>query len=291
MNRGATAVAVLALVLGGCSSSSGTSAGADSPVDAQPAATFAPTSAPPATFAPTSAPPPTLAPTTTTTPTTTTVGTSTTLPVPSDVAARIQGLLVAAERDAGTYSRDLFGGDWIDADGDGCDTRCEVLERERRSELPGLPGGGWLSPYDGYSTPDAGELDVDHTVHSPRHGGPGQPVGMDPVGWRSRTISTTRARSSPSRQRRTEPRETATRPHGSRRTSIRGAATSPIGSTRSCGGSSLLIRPRSTRSPTSQPAGAADEDRIEARARGVRSHVGAETPVRPRSVAHPGGLS
>lgn len=162
----AAAVGALALILGGCSSSTGDSAGADSPAAAQPAATFAPTTAPPATFAPTTAPPPTFASTTsTTTNTTTTVEvTSTTVPVGSDVAALIHGLHVAEERNADTYNRDLFGADWIDADGDGCDTRCEVLERERRMDLPGLTGGGWLSVYDGYSTPDAGELDIDHMV-------------------------------------------------------------------------------------------------------------------------------
>lgn len=165
MNWGAAAaMGALALVLASCSSSAGDSAGADSPAQAQPAATFVPTTAPAATFAPTTAPPPTFASTTTTTTTTTVEVTNTTTPVASDVSALIHGLLVAEESNVDTYNRDLFGGDWIDADGDGCNTRREVLERERRVDLPGLTGGGWLSIYDGYSTPDAGELDIDHTV-------------------------------------------------------------------------------------------------------------------------------
>ncbi len=61
------------------------------------------------------------------------------------------------------YDRDLFN-HWIDADGDGCDTRCEVLEAERVSPAPGLPNGGWVSAYDGVLASDPSEFDVDHVV-------------------------------------------------------------------------------------------------------------------------------
>ena len=77
--------------------------------------------------------------------------------------ALIDQLTVAPEGTSAGYYRARFQ-HWIDADGDGCDTRCEVLEAERRTDLPGLPGGGWLSTYDGYSTDDSTELDVDHVV-------------------------------------------------------------------------------------------------------------------------------
>lgn len=77
--------------------------------------------------------------------------------------AAIGQLVVAPEGSPDGYDRDLFG-TWIDADRDGCDTRCEVLKRSRRLDLPGLPSGGWLSAYDGYSTPDPSELDIDHLV-------------------------------------------------------------------------------------------------------------------------------
>jgi hypothetical protein len=75
----------------------------------------------------------------------------------------VDQLVVAPEGTDDGYDRELFD-HWIDADSDSCDTRCEVLEAERRVDLPGLPSGGWLSIYDGYSTPDASELDIDHVV-------------------------------------------------------------------------------------------------------------------------------
>lgn len=75
----------------------------------------------------------------------------------------VDQLVIAPEGSDDGYDRDLFD-HWVDADGDGCDTRCEVLEAERRDDLPGLPSGGWLSIYDGYSTPDPSELDIDHVV-------------------------------------------------------------------------------------------------------------------------------
>lgn len=82
---------------------------------------------------------------------------------PQSTASIIDQLVVAPETSATGYDRDLFS-HWTDGDGDGCDTRCEVLEAERPAELPGLPSGGWLSIYDGYSTSDARELDIDHVV-------------------------------------------------------------------------------------------------------------------------------
>ncbi|MGI8940084.1 MAG: HNH endonuclease family protein [Iamia sp.] len=74
----------------------------------------------------------------------------------------INALIAAPETTAPDYNRDLFGGDWIDADGDGCDTRCEVLEAER-VEIP-VGQTGWVSLYDNYSTDDESELDIDHMV-------------------------------------------------------------------------------------------------------------------------------
>jgi hypothetical protein len=37
-----------------------------------------------------------------------------------------------------------------------------VVAEERRADLLGLPAGGWLSAFDGYSTDDPSELDIDH---------------------------------------------------------------------------------------------------------------------------------
>lgn len=125
--------------------------------------TTAPTFAP--TFVPTTAPPTTSveAPVATTTvdapePSVPLVGGSD----GASLLAALDTLVVADEEQAETYDRNLFGGAWIDADGDGCDTRCEVLEAQRTT----LPGGqsGWLSVYDNYPITTEGELDIDHVV-------------------------------------------------------------------------------------------------------------------------------
>ncbi len=67
------------------------------------------------------------------------------------------------------YERSLFE-HWIDADGNGCDTRGEVLRAESITPAQIDPvgcfvlAGDWLSIYDRYTTDDASELDVDHMV-------------------------------------------------------------------------------------------------------------------------------
>lgn len=76
-------------------------------------------------------------------------------------------LRVAAEQRTG-YDRDLFE-HWIDADGDGCTTRREVLIEEAVitpavGEGCALSGGTWFSPYDGLTFSDPADLDIDHVV-------------------------------------------------------------------------------------------------------------------------------
>jgi len=76
-------------------------------------------------------------------------------------------LRVADERRTG-YNRSLFEL-WIDADGDGCDTRREVLIEEaviapRIGAGCGLNGGSWFSLYDGVTITDSSALDIDHVV-------------------------------------------------------------------------------------------------------------------------------
>lgn len=83
-------------------------------------------------------------------------------PATGSAMALVDQLIVAPEGSGAGYDRGLFQ-HWVDADGDGCDTRCEVLEAERRTDLPGL-ATGWLSIYDGYTTNDPSEFDVDHVV-------------------------------------------------------------------------------------------------------------------------------
>jgi uncharacterized protein DUF1524 len=75
---------------------------------------------------------------------------------------------VAAESGSTTYDRALFS-HWIDADGDGCDTREEVLIHESRITV--YPGSGcrvttgrWYSWYDGVTWTLASDVDIDHVV-------------------------------------------------------------------------------------------------------------------------------
>lgn len=76
-------------------------------------------------------------------------------------------LRVDDEHRAG-YDRDRFE-HWIDADGDGCDTRREVLIAEAiEAPIVGqgcwLSGGSWFSVYDGLTLTAIGRIDVDHVV-------------------------------------------------------------------------------------------------------------------------------
>jgi hypothetical protein len=79
----------------------------------------------------------------------------------------VKGLKVAREVRRG-YDRDKFR-HWVDADGDGCDTRREVLIAEARIKPRvgagcDLRGGRWFSYYDGVRTRDDSSFDVDHMV-------------------------------------------------------------------------------------------------------------------------------
>ena len=65
------------------------------------------------------------------------------------------------------YDRDLFR-HWIDADGDGCDARGEVLIEESIVPVSIGPGcsvsGEWVSVFDGRTTTDPSSFDIDHFV-------------------------------------------------------------------------------------------------------------------------------
>jgi hypothetical protein len=79
----------------------------------------------------------------------------------------IEDLTVAGEVRTG-YSRDLFP-HWIDADGDGCSTRDEVLIAEADDPVSvgsgcSLSGGRWFSYYDRVSWTDPADVDIDHMV-------------------------------------------------------------------------------------------------------------------------------
>ncbi|MFC4783522.1 HNH endonuclease family protein [Nocardioides sp. MAHUQ-72] len=79
----------------------------------------------------------------------------------------VSDLRVASEVRTG-YDRDLFP-HWVDADGDGCSTRNEVLIAEADDPVTvgagcSLSGGRWFSYYDRVSWTDTGRIDIDHMV-------------------------------------------------------------------------------------------------------------------------------
>lgn len=79
----------------------------------------------------------------------------------------INDLGVASEVRTG-YSRDLFP-HWVDADGDGCSTRNEVLIAEADDPVSvgagcSLSGGRWFSYYDRLSWTSTSDVDIDHMV-------------------------------------------------------------------------------------------------------------------------------
>lgn len=79
------------------------------------------------------------------------------------------GLRVAPEGPRAGYRRELFP-HWGDAEGDGCNTREEVLIRQSASPAQVDPygcrvlAGDWTSRYDGVHTTDPADLEIDHVV-------------------------------------------------------------------------------------------------------------------------------
>ena len=83
-------------------------------------------------------------------------------------AQDLLGRLAVAAEGTSSYDRAAFQ-HWIDADGDGCDTRAEVLKAESLDPPTVGPGcvvtaGRWLSAYDGVTWTDPSRLDIDHVV-------------------------------------------------------------------------------------------------------------------------------
>jgi hypothetical protein len=76
--------------------------------------------------------------------------------------------LPGATEDRTGYAREKFN-HWVDADGDGCSTRNEVLIEEADDPVTvgtscSLSGGRWYSYYDGASWTAPGDVDIDHMV-------------------------------------------------------------------------------------------------------------------------------
>jgi len=90
-------------------------------------------------------------------------------PAPGEVTlAQLLSMLTTQPENRIGYDRALFA-HWIDADGDGCDTRKEVLIGESRIAVTvgpncSLSGGSWLSSYDDVPFTDPSGLDIDHMV-------------------------------------------------------------------------------------------------------------------------------
>ena len=87
----------------------------------------------------------------------------------ADTALSLLASVRVARENPNGYQRTKFR-HWVDADGDGCDTREEVLIAESSSTPQVMwPGckvieGDWVSRYDGVSVTDPSGLDIDHFV-------------------------------------------------------------------------------------------------------------------------------
>ena len=89
-------------------------------------------------------------------------------PIGGNDALSVLAMLTVSTEVRTGYDRALFR-HWIDADGDGCDTREEVLLAE--STIPAqvstgcrITSGRWVSAFDGVQTLDPSTFDVDHLV-------------------------------------------------------------------------------------------------------------------------------
>jgi len=85
----------------------------------------------------------------------------------SSLSTLIESLEVAGETPSG-YDRDLFK-HWVDADGDGCNAREEVLIAESLKKVTvgsgcSISGGEWVSAFDLVVTSNPSNFDVDHFV-------------------------------------------------------------------------------------------------------------------------------
>lgn len=81
-------------------------------------------------------------------------------------AADLLGQLSVQAENTSAYDRSYFQ-HWIDADGDGCDTRAEVLMAESQVPTTGgcpVDGGQWVSYYDGATWTLASDVDIDHMI-------------------------------------------------------------------------------------------------------------------------------
>ena len=152
---------LVALVLGGCSASVRTSddsvsVSIDTVVDSTTLFVGPPTTAPPTTSAPS---------------TTTAPPTSSAASAPSSARDRLAVLVIDDRpRPTGVYRREDWP-HWSDPDGNGCDARQDALlawsivaATVTRTGTCRVVTGSWISPYDGRTTNNPSDLDIDHLV-------------------------------------------------------------------------------------------------------------------------------
>ena len=171
--------AILAMLAAGCATK--TAQGApDVPLRTSPPSTAAPVSSEPATTStvsiatdttPAATSPASTTPAATVAPVVVIPATTTSAPAAAVGALALDvlaSIVVENEHPLG-YDRDSFGYP-ADLDGDQCDTRSEVLQRDSTSFAQVDPigctvvAGDWLSVYDGLSFSSPGELEIDHVV-------------------------------------------------------------------------------------------------------------------------------
>ena len=102
--------------------------------------------------------------------TTASPATSTTAPPPTGSVDPLDRLIVAPPYTEQPYRRAMFGEDWIDADGDCHNTRAEVLMQETTAPVTFNPNGctvatgQWTDPWSGFTSTNAADFQIDHTV-------------------------------------------------------------------------------------------------------------------------------
>ncbi len=101
--------------------------------------------------------------------------TSVTLSAPGEAIVALEALPVKGRAPKTGYDRELFGPSWKDVDGNGCDTRNDVLKRDLEPEVVAADGctiesGTLLDPYTGTTISfqrgraTSSEVQIDHVV-------------------------------------------------------------------------------------------------------------------------------
>lgn len=81
------------------------------------------------------------------------------------ISKALSQIKIESENRVNKYNRSEYN-HWVDDDGDGCDTRREVLQRDSYLNIDNCLSneGEWFSVYDGLKITDARKIDIDHVV-------------------------------------------------------------------------------------------------------------------------------